>query len=263
MNTERNGSIKNLLPKVSLVSYSVALLHFFSFQVIGFASEVEQFSLTINGQGVCGKSAEGKVAALDGYGAKVKDYHGLQKAQWLIKDTQAKKGVSAKITPETLEFKDGQAVFSVNDDKPEAIEIAVSIGAQKSLIPAQITFEQEKSAAIPEPQANPANSDTEPPYITDMLMHVQSIVELTFNEELDDMTATQPNNYEVICGTNSFRPRSVEVHGKKVILGMQAPMPEHKTMHIELKNIRDKAGNTVASGNRSPNYDVPCCGAGS
>lgn len=228
---------------------------------VAYASEAVQFYLGLDEQAFCGRKVEGRALALDAYGVKVKEYQGQKKASWSVRPAHDNAAKTFAIGPEIVEFKDGQAVFYIQDSLPETVEVSLKIDAAASTLPARITFSQERVAPAIKP-VDREGGDSQPPYITEIVMHVQSIIEVTFNEELDDVAATDASNYEVLCDGTRRPVRNVELHGRKVILQTSDPMPERKMMYIELRNIKDQAGNEVVSGNRSSAYEVPCCGAG-
>lgn len=149
---------------------------------------------------------------------------------------------SFELQSQRIELVNGASEFSLSDSQEEELIVYVE-DPQGLLRPA------ESSIIFTVP-------DTEPPQITEIKMETLAFVELTFNETLDDISAADVNNYEVICFSTQ-RPRSLELHNNKVILELEDLLRSHDTMYINLKNIKDLSGNPVPSDYRSPNYSVP------
>ncbi|MFH0790473.1 MAG: hypothetical protein V2A64_02475 [Candidatus Omnitrophota bacterium] len=305
-----------------------------------------QFFLKVNEQGFCDNEIEAAVFALDSYGLIAKSYEGEKQADIQIKETGGKKQKSLIISNNKLEFKAGQAKFTITDSEPEHVEVKLRIDNLSSPFPAKITFrqkslpvslqlklpsrgginqpikaqiivvdrkgglvtdysqkditikiieqgiqdksftfqpqqlkleagrqefilsdsqEEELIVRVEDPRGilAPAESrivftlpDTDPPQISEIKMETLAFVELTFNETLDDTSAADINNYEVVCFSTQH-PASVELHNNKVILELEDLLRPHDTMYVNVKQIKDLSGNSVPSDCHSPNYSVP------
>lgn len=149
---------------------------------------------------------------------------------------------SFTLQPQELELIAGREEFTLSDSQEEKLIVRIE-DPQGILAPAesQIIF------TLP---------DTDPPQISEIKMETLAFVELTFNETLDDTSATDANNYEVVCFSTQH-PRSVELHNNKVILELEDLLRPHDTMYVNVKQIKDLAGNSIPSDCRSPNYSVP------
>ncbi|MFC1631935.1 hypothetical protein ACFL1I_02770 [Candidatus Omnitrophota bacterium] len=150
---------------------------------------------------------------------------------------------SFTLNPQKLDISEGEASFSITNSEEEEELLLQLIDPQGAFKPieASITF------SIP---------DQEPPQIIDIKMETLAFVEMTFSEELDDGAATDTSNYEVFSGDQQT-PRSVEFHGDRVILELDDLLRSYTEMYVEVRDLKDLAGNEIERDTRSPDYSVP------
>ena len=150
---------------------------------------------------------------------------------------------SFTLEPPLLDISEGKADFSITNSEEDEELIIELIDPKGRFQPveASITF------FIP---------DKKPPEIIDLKMETLAFVEIAFSEKLDDSSATDPNNYKVVC-FDEQSPRSVEFHGDRVILELDDLLRSHEVMYVEVRNLKDLAGNEIERDTRSPDYSVP------
>ncbi|MFC1621339.1 hypothetical protein ACFL2G_03435 [Candidatus Omnitrophota bacterium] len=201
----------------------------------------ERLEIKLASRGNINESQEASILVLDKDGNIAIDY--AQKGLNITVKELGNADNSFILNPKSLNIHGGKASFSITDSE-ENEELFLQIVDPKGRfqpIEANITF------FIP---------DKEPPEIVDLKMETLAFVEITFSEELDDGSATDTSNYEIICSDRQ-RPRSVEFHGDSVILELEDLLRPYDTMYIEVRNLKDLTGNEVDRGTKSPDYAVP------
>ncbi|MBU1853131.1 MAG: hypothetical protein KJ957_03695 [Candidatus Omnitrophica bacterium] len=204
-------------------------------------SPPERLEIKLASRGNINEPQKGALLALDKDGDITIDYS--QKGLNIAVKELGRVDKSFTLDPGSLDIYEGKASFSITNSEEDE-ELLIQLSDPKGRfkpIEARITF---------------SVSDKEPPEIIDLKMETLAFVELTFSEELDDGSATDPNNYEVVCSERQ-RPRSVEFHGDRVILELDDLLRSHEEMYVEARNLKDLSGNEMERGARSPDYAVP------
>jgi hypothetical protein len=201
----------------------------------------QRFQIELADRGYLDQPQQATVWVLDKAGNAATDY--IQKGLRLEVEELGRRDKSYTLEPESLDIYEGKSTFSLaNTEQGEELILRLR-DPRGQLQPAEtrIIF---------------SAPDREPPQMIDLKMETLAFVEITFNEELDSGSATDPYNYEVVC-LQRQHPRSVEFHGNRVILELENLLRPYNVMYVEVRNLKDIAGNEIERDTRSPDYSVP------
>lgn len=98
----------------------------------------------------------------------------------------------------------------------------------------------------------PVPDNTSPSLTTYQVVNAQAI-RLTFSEELDNTTATNPDNYQL----NGLHPSSVLYQDDSVYLELESPLPNGVEQILTITNIADPNGNVMPDSTLGVMYFVP------
>ncbi|MFC1624211.1 Ig-like domain-containing protein [Candidatus Omnitrophota bacterium] len=201
----------------------------------------QRLEIKLSPRGNINEPQKASVTVLDKDGKIAVDYN--RKGFNIVVEESGLVDRSFTLDPESLNISKGKASFSITDSEEdeELILRLVDPKGRFKPIEAGITF------FIP---------DKEPPEIIDLKMETLAFVEITFSEELDDGSATEASNYKVVS-SDTQTPRSVEFHGDRVILELDDLLRSFTEMYVEVRDLKDLAGNEIERDARSPNYSVP------
>jgi hypothetical protein len=162
------------------------------------------------------------VFCLDERGRLVEDFAGIRPIQVVITREDGTPLEEKPIVPQDLEFKKGQASFSLSLNKEGIFYMSVDSEDIQTPYPAKVV----NSASLIELRLEEVTNED------------GRLIVLVFNQKLDDITATQKENYEIFIENRSFFPGRVELQGERVVLELPSACKNNQEIYVKIHNLK-------------------------
>lgn len=220
-------------------------LAFLLFPALSFAFAVQLF-LEPPLESACHTRQELKIYALDEEGKIALDYSGVKKIKLTVQEEAGRIKDSFRIfSPESLEFKEGVAVLTLQDDEPEDLELTLEAEGIKLPASLKLSFRDKK--------------ENNPPAIREIKLEKHNLIVLNFDRQMEEESALKKENYKAVTNRREVYPETVEYHKDYVVLKFASGFDEGEEGYIEIAQIQDLEGNFVSSGTRSPKFEGCDC----